>query len=124
MTGVGMVLKALGVNVTEQHVRMIEALIPQIPGKINEFVVAFNAALQDNRDRLTRIEEHEKTSAELLVQVALSMSALDERLARCERIIDELQQPGRNTDDGKRTKPNGADRSHTRSADRSGRDSR
>lgn len=56
MTGVGMMLKALGVNVTEENIRMIEALIPQIPSKLNEFVRVFNAALQDNQQRLSRLE--------------------------------------------------------------------
>jgi hypothetical protein len=56
MTGLAMMVKAFGIKITDENLRMIEALIPQIPGKVNEFVTVFNAALEDNKKRMTEIE--------------------------------------------------------------------
>jgi len=69
MTGLAMMLKAFGITITDQNLRMIEALIPQIPGKINEFVTAFNAALEDNKSRLTAIEQRQARIEEALGRI-------------------------------------------------------
>src|SRR5579864_1995667 len=50
------ILKALGVKVSPEQVAAIEALIPQIPGKIQQTIEVINAALQNFDHRLMVLE--------------------------------------------------------------------
>jgi len=51
-----MMLKALGLEITPEHIAMLQALIPQLPAKINEAAQAINAALANFDARLRAIE--------------------------------------------------------------------
>lgn len=54
--GLIMMLKALGVEITPEQIAMIQAIIPQIPGKINEAAEIINRTLQNFDARLRAIE--------------------------------------------------------------------
>jgi hypothetical protein len=56
MKGLAMMLKAMGINVTPEHVKAIEDLIPQLPGKLNQVVSTINDALKYFDQRLTTLE--------------------------------------------------------------------
>ena len=49
----------LGVKVTPEQVAAIEAIIPQIPGKIQQTINVVNAALQNFDERLRNIEANQ-----------------------------------------------------------------
>lgn len=63
MPGLALMLKALGIKITPEVLAQIEALLPQIPAKINavlqflrEFVQRFDTRSDDQTERLKRIE--------------------------------------------------------------------
>lgn len=45
MTAIGMVLKSLGIEITDEHRRQIEALIPQVPARAVQVIGSVNAAV-------------------------------------------------------------------------------
>lgn len=53
MKGALMMLKALGVEITPEQAAMIEALIPQLPARVNQAIGIIN----DMAERQKRIEE-------------------------------------------------------------------
>lgn len=52
-----LLLKALGVKITREQVAAIEAMIPQIPGKIQEVIGIINNSLQNFDSRLKILEQ-------------------------------------------------------------------
>ena len=54
--GMMMMLKALGLEIAPEHLAMLQALIPQLPAKINEVVQGINAALANFDARLRALE--------------------------------------------------------------------
>jgi hypothetical protein len=65
MTGLLMALKAFGVNVSEEHVKAVEHLIPQIPTIVSETVVSIHAAKEDFDKRLQKLELQSDSIIEL-----------------------------------------------------------
>ncbi len=63
---IGPILRALGINVTEEHIKMVEDLIPQIPTKLNVVVTTINQAIQHFDGRLQAIEKQNAEILELL----------------------------------------------------------
>jgi len=64
MTGLAIMLKAFGINVSEEHIKNLEVIIPQIPAKLQEAANAINAAiarneiaLEDMRRELSELKE-------------------------------------------------------------------
>jgi hypothetical protein len=56
MKGLAMMLKALGIEIPEEQLVMIQAMLPQLPAKLNEASQAINAALLNFDARLKAIE--------------------------------------------------------------------
>ncbi len=56
----GLLLKMLGVKVTPEQVAMIEAIIPQVPGKIQQIVTVINGSLHNFDQRLRALEENQR----------------------------------------------------------------
>lgn len=56
MMSLSPILKMLGVNVSAQDIANIEALIPQVPGKVSEVLVFLNTAVTNFHQRLTMLE--------------------------------------------------------------------
>ena len=46
------VLKAMGITVTDDTVRQIETLLPQLPGRLNQAVEVINHAVRETHARL------------------------------------------------------------------------
>ncbi len=65
----GLLLKMLGVKVTPEQIAMIEAIIPQIPGRIQQAVTVINGSLQNFDQRLKAIEEALAAQNALLIGV-------------------------------------------------------
>ncbi len=65
----GLLLKMLGVKVTPEQVAMIEAIIPQVPGKIQQVVTVINGSLQNFDHRLRALETQESLNAACLVRI-------------------------------------------------------
>lgn len=55
-----MMLKALGVNVSEEHIKAIEVIIPQIPAKLNEGAAFINQSVENFDQRITRMEKQQE----------------------------------------------------------------
>jgi len=62
----GLLLKMLGVKVTPEQIAAIEAIIPQIPGKIQQTINVVNAALQNFDERLRVLEDRQLKHREWL----------------------------------------------------------
>jgi len=60
------ILKMIGVEVTEETLEMLQALIPQLPAKVNEVVTAINLTLQNFDARLNALEQSQLQQNELL----------------------------------------------------------
>lgn len=73
-----MLLKAIGVNFTESHVKAIEAIIPQIPQKLNEAGAAVNAAITNFDARLKAIEESNQLIISWIAQTKIQLERLVE----------------------------------------------
>lgn len=56
MTGLGMILKSLGVKVTEENVHQIEHIIPQVPAKIQEVIAFLNERTSTFEARINSLE--------------------------------------------------------------------
>lgn len=65
----GALLKMLGIKVPPEVVKQIEAMIPQLPGKVQETIVLINAAVQNFDGRLRQIELVQKGHSSLLVSI-------------------------------------------------------
>ena len=63
--GMMMMLKALGLEIAPEHLAMLQALIPQLPAKINEVVQGINAALANFDARLRALEIAVKAISEV-----------------------------------------------------------
>ena len=61
-----MMLKALGINITEPQVQMIETLIPQIPERLNQAGSLINNAVKNFDARLAAIEKTQQLILERL----------------------------------------------------------
>jgi hypothetical protein len=59
MKGILMLLKALGVELTEEQATMIQELIPQLPEKVNEVVQMINGCMKNFDERLRSIEKNQ-----------------------------------------------------------------
>jgi hypothetical protein len=63
MFGVTTLLKSLGVNVTDEHIKQLEILLPQLPAKAQE-VIKFNVEKWQQMDARLAQLEHRATNAE------------------------------------------------------------
>ena len=66
MTGLGMMLKALGVNITPENITSIEVLVPQIPAKLQQAITTVNNALTNFDSRLKALESGQSEIIALL----------------------------------------------------------
>jgi len=116
--GVSMLLKSLGVNISDDDIKKLEVLIPQLPAKAQE-IIAFNVSKWQHMD--TRLEGLEKR---LEAQVE-TLDALLSQLKRMGELIDVTRTDFRSavvtsggTDNSGaspgRTKPNGHGNGNTR----------
>lgn len=63
MKGLAMMLKGLGINISPEHIKAAEEIIPQLPARLNQAVVIINGAINNFDQRLQALE---KQNAEIL----------------------------------------------------------
>lgn len=66
MKGVIMLLKSFGLEITDQQIAELNAVLPQLPAKVNEVVHVINASLQNFDQRLRVIELQQAAILEVL----------------------------------------------------------
>ena len=66
MMNLAFILKSFGVKITSEQVAAIEALIPQIPGKIQQTIEVINAALANFDQRLKALEQDQNDTMDYL----------------------------------------------------------
>ena len=93
MFSISAVAKMLGVKITDENIRQLEAILPQIPDKAKELVIAVNNGLVYFKDRFT--EQDAKLTAvdaklSTLVESAVLKEALDRK--RHEELLELLRQ--------------------------------
>lgn len=66
MKGVIMLLKSFGLEITDQQIAELNAVLPQLPAKINEVVHIINTSLQNFDQRLRAIELQQAVILEVL----------------------------------------------------------
>lgn len=66
MMKIGPILRALGINVTEEHIKAIEDLIPQLPAKLNLVVTTINDTIRYFDARFNKLEKQNEEILELL----------------------------------------------------------
>lgn len=71
--GVQIMLKSLGISISDENIKMVETLVPQLPAKIQEAVTVINASLKNFDARLAVLES----------QTALINSKLDAIMEFC-----------------------------------------
>ena len=70
-----LILKMLGVKVAPETVAQIEAVLPQLPSKIQEVIAMVNTAIQQGDKRLWILEEQMKlirVSQEIILEAVLN----------------------------------------------------
>ena len=87
--GMQMMLKALGLEITSEHIAMLQALIPQLPAKINEVAQAINAALANFDSRLRVIEARLDAIGH---EQSLNFHAVDEVICSTLRVTKEYHE--------------------------------
>lgn len=60
------VLKMVGLDISEQDLQTLQAIIPQLPAKINEVVTAINLTLINFHERLEALERQQLETNKLL----------------------------------------------------------
>lgn len=88
MPGLAMMLKALGIKITPETLAQIEALLPQIPAKVNQLIEWNRTALIKFSTSLESIVSNSKESNERLQRMELDMR---ERLLRIEVDVMETR---------------------------------
>ena len=76
MKGLQMILKAIGLDLTPENLAMLQAVITQLPAKINEAGAAINAALQNFDMRLKAIEASQQALELLIVELGHRVDVL------------------------------------------------
>jgi len=76
MTGLGMMLKALGVNVTEETVRQIETMLPQVPAVAQNIIVSVREFMTQCDARLTVLEQAERDRLRMMQGIDDKLSIL------------------------------------------------
>jgi septation ring formation regulator EzrA len=79
MKGLGMILRSLGVNFSDEHIRQIEIMIPQIPSMLQKCVEAVNITLAELENRQSALE----------TKINYLVSRLDQALQSIEKCNDE-----------------------------------
>lgn len=96
--GLKMVLKALGINVSDEHIAQAEKLIPQLPELVNRIIKVFNESLQKADARITALE----TSNQHLIEQnrviqGVEVSLLDEM----KMVFEKLEEISNGIRDGR-----------------------
>ena len=76
------IMRALGIKITPEQCAQIEAIIPQIPAKIQEIVIAVNGSLRNFDERLKIIEATQRVIVEVLCDVRRKLDDSDGDNAR------------------------------------------
>lgn len=76
--GLKMMLKALGINVSEEHIAQAEKLIPQLPKVLNDAIAVINATIAKADERLTALEN---SNQEIIRRLEEMQNAANERTA-------------------------------------------
>jgi hypothetical protein len=91
MTGLGLVLRSLGVNISEEHIRGMEVLIPQIPAKVQQVIVAVNATIERIDNRELAVEERLTMLLNVLKETVHTMSGYYEcTIKNQQTLLDQL----------------------------------
>lgn len=91
-TGIGMMLKAFGVNISEEHIKMVEREVPLLPSRIQEASQAIASALANFDHRIKELE----VSNQIIIQ---NQQGIQDTL----RLILEESRNGTHGSNGKRT---------------------
>lgn len=99
MTGLGMMLKAFGVNVTEEHIQAVEVLIPELPSKLAHAWKTIDESLQHFDERLIALESVMKTNLETSNQLLAILEIQQQIAAQLEAMkkdagSDRISKPG------------------------------
>lgn len=78
MSALGMILKGLGVNVSDEHVKQIEILLPQLPSRMQQTVEVINAAVDQTHSKLDRIQRELEQRDALLCEMSAGIRRLSE----------------------------------------------
>lgn len=115
MTGIGMMLKAFGVNITDEQIKMVEALIPTIPDKITEVYRIIDGSLQNFDGRLSALElrlESLHAQKSDIIAVLKELYSTQSNLIQAMTMLQErmpFDGPRTNPKPGTRKRANGTD---------------
>lgn len=66
MKGLRVMLQALGIQISEEHIQAAQELIPQLPARLNQAATVINGAVNNFDQRLIALENGQKEILELL----------------------------------------------------------
>jgi len=101
MTGIGMMLKAFGVNFTDEHIKAVEALIPELPAKVASAFKTVDSTLENFDCRLKTIES---------TLEAITQNQREIIQNQCSLLTTAITDTPKKVNHGKRT--NGPDSTH------------
>jgi len=68
------ILKMLGVEVSAEHCKALQEIIPEIPAKLQQAVAVINGGLKNFDDRLRAIEARQETISRDLGQILMILT--------------------------------------------------
>jgi hypothetical protein len=103
MTGIGMLLSAVGVKFTPEHIHQIEVMIPQIPGILRQSVEAVNASLTRLDARQTELERAVLSLAQTVTNLAETQLRLETELQLLREVLEDGRGKHHHNDNGNHT---------------------
>lgn len=108
--GLKMMLKALGINISEEHIAQAESLIPQLPKILNEAIAVINSTIAKADVRITALETSNQKLIEQNTALMTNGVVLLEQLGDIrKRLIDDSER----TDHAARNGGSGSGRKRT-----------
>lgn len=121
MTGIGMILKSLGVKISDAHITQLEVLLPQIPTKAQEIIAFLGRTMDAFNNKLDKLALDLETRAVIedarYEELHTQMECLGQSVIVLKALLEEIQN-GRRNDTVKPATGTGSKRSGShRSAD-------
>lgn len=91
MAALPILLKALGVKVSEEHIKQLEVIIPQVPQKLVEFINVVNVEIERHRQFQVRMDVTLETLRTYLHEIRHRFDVSEERDGRIERELQQLR---------------------------------
>lgn len=89
-------LKALGINVTDEIVAKIEMLLPQVPSVAHDIVRKVQSFITESDIRLSKLESRETDRFTLLQVIEEKQSIIDDKLTQLIELGSVKSHGGRN----------------------------